>query len=310
MKPAIEPIIVFQKPYQGRPVDCITRTGAGALNIDAGRIGWDGPPPEIGTPGWGGPRKRVSAVPGQEGEEADREPPHVGGRWPANFVAVHTPWCDDAACVDGCPVASLDAQSGTSQSSEARPGSGSGGIWSESTGKPAGQTYGDEGGASRFFLTPDWNSEVAEGLLSRDPVRYVPKASQAERESGLSGEPTAVGDGRQKSIDNAYQRGQTERRNTHPTIKPIALNRWLASLLLPPAYYAPSRRLLVPFSGAGSEMIGALHAGWDHIDGVELESEYAALADQRLRYWSGAVIPAPIKRSSGNDLQHVMELAL
>ena len=29
LKPALEPIIVFQKPYAGRPVDSITATGAG-----------------------------------------------------------------------------------------------------------------------------------------------------------------------------------------------------------------------------------------------------------------------------------------
>lgn len=39
MKPALEPIIVFQKPYAGKPVECITATGAGALWIDGGRIG-------------------------------------------------------------------------------------------------------------------------------------------------------------------------------------------------------------------------------------------------------------------------------
>lgn len=38
IKPAVEPISVFQVPYVGRPVDCITKTGAGALNIDGARI--------------------------------------------------------------------------------------------------------------------------------------------------------------------------------------------------------------------------------------------------------------------------------
>lgn len=41
LKPALEPVIVAQVPYQGRPVDCITRTGAGALWVDGGRIGTD-----------------------------------------------------------------------------------------------------------------------------------------------------------------------------------------------------------------------------------------------------------------------------
>ena len=43
--------------------------------------------------------------------------------------------------------------------------------------------------------------------------------------------------------------------NLNPTFKPVDLNRWLASMLLPPASVQP-RRLLVPFAGVGSEMIG------------------------------------------------------
>ena len=39
LKPALEPIIVFQKPYEGKPVECITETGAGALWGDGGRVG-------------------------------------------------------------------------------------------------------------------------------------------------------------------------------------------------------------------------------------------------------------------------------
>ena len=60
-------------------------------------------------------------------------------------------------------------------------------------------------------------------------------------------------------------------RQIHPTCKPIALARHLATLLLPPARYAP-RRLFVPFAGVASECIGAMQAGWEHVDGVELEA--------------------------------------
>ena len=38
LKPAMEPIICFQKPYEGKPIEVITATGAGALNIDGSRI--------------------------------------------------------------------------------------------------------------------------------------------------------------------------------------------------------------------------------------------------------------------------------
>jgi len=53
---------------------------------------------------------------------------------------------------------------------------------------------------------------------------------------------------------------------------------------LPPSRYSP-RRLLVPFSGVSSEMIGALLAGWDEIIGVEGESDYAKIGRTRLAWW-------------------------
>lgn len=78
--------------------------------------------------------------------------------------------------------------------------------------------------------------------------------------------------------------GWQEWRSNHPTHKPIALTRWLATLLLPPKEYAP-RRLLVPFAGVGSEMIGALQAGWDYVLGIEMGEEYCEIGRARLKWW-------------------------
>jgi hypothetical protein len=107
-----------------------------------------------------------------------------------------------------------------------------------------------------------------------------------EREAGLVAWPhVAVTDGRRTPTDNAYQRGETLRRNAHPTVKPVRLTEYLARLILPPALPQP-RRLLVPFAGSGSEMIGALLAGWDAIDGIEQSADYVAIAHARLAWWS------------------------
>jgi len=73
-------------------------------------------------------------------------------------------------------------------------------------------------------------------------------------------------------------------RCSHPTVKPIALSRYLATLLLPPAEYAP-RRIFVPFAGVASEVIGAMQAGWEDIIGVEREAEYVDIARARVEYW-------------------------
>jgi tRNA G10 N-methylase Trm11 len=68
-------------------------------------------------------------------------------------------------------------------------------------------------------------------------------------------------------------------------VKPIALDKWLATLLLPPAEYGP-RRLLNPFCGSGSEAIGAYQAGWEVIYGIEMETDYARIARSRLDYYA------------------------
>ena len=73
-------------------------------------------------------------------------------------------------------------------------------------------------------------------------------------------------------------------RNPHPTVKPIALARWLAALLLPPDAYAP-RRLLIPFLGSGSEAIGAGLVGWEQITGIEFDADTCAIAEARLAHW-------------------------
>ncbi len=59
------------------------------------------------------------------------------------------------------------------------------------------------------------------------------------------------------------------------------LCRWLAKLILPPER-APRRRLIVPYSGSGSEMLGALQAGWDEITGIERERKYIDIAEGRM----------------------------
>jgi DNA modification methylase len=52
--------------------------------------------------------------------------------------------------------------------------------------------------------------------------------------------------------------------------------------MLPPARQGDARRILIPYSGSGSEMIGALLAGWDDVIGIELEAEYIEIAQHRL----------------------------
>lgn len=155
-----------------------------------------------------------------------------------------------------------------------------------------------------------------ERLENADPVLFAMKADIAEREAGLdsiqrtivNGEDDfdtgTVSDGREKSIDNPYQRGQIERRNIHATVKPAELCKMLATLFGPPDIdeYKP-RRLLVPCSGVGSEMIGAMLSGcWDEIVGIELKPIHIKIAEARLSYWKSMM------DIFGNDVLNIADV--
>ena len=114
LKPAWEPIVLARKPLSESTVATnVLRWGTGAINVDGCRVqtkdiqvGRDGEPTakqvycgngatnfsakpglrRVGAVGWGGPLKRLSAVPGQEGKLVARTEPSNLGRWPANLV--------------------------------------------------------------------------------------------------------------------------------------------------------------------------------------------------------------------------------
>lgn len=65
--------------------------------------------------------------------------------------------------------------------------------------------------------------------------------------------------------------------NTHPTVKPLKLTEYLARLILPP----DGGKLIVPFAGSGSEMLGARRAGWK-VTGIESDAAYVKIAERRL----------------------------
>ena len=64
--------------------------------------------------------------------------------------------------------------------------------------------------------------------------------------------------------------------NTHPTVKPTDLMRWLVRLVTPPGGV-----VLDPFAGSGSTLVAARAEGVRCI-GIEREDEYAEIIAQRL----------------------------
>ena len=72
---------------------------------------------------------------------------------------------------------------------------------------------------------------------------------------------------------SAAERG---RENTHPTVKPLALMRYLVRLVTPPGGV-----VLDPFAGSGTTILAAQAEGLRAI-GIELEEKYAGIAEKRI----------------------------
>jgi DNA modification methylase len=144
--------------------------------------------------------------------------------------------------------------------------------YGEGMGEPSGKfskNYGDEGSYSRYFSLDSWAKTF--------PFLIVPKASKSERNNGLDSiQPVKVNDGRNTPIDNPFQRGETLRTNSHPTVKPLKLMSYLITM--------GSREgdlVLDPFCGSGTVCIAVhqLHRKWL---GIEKNPEYAEIIKKRL----------------------------
>lgn len=276
LKPAWEPIILARKPLDGTVANNVAKWGVGALAIDACRIGTVG-----GTTK--GPLTETETNAYGEGLSGNCDVVELEkGRWPANLALAHTEDCvatpNGEGCTSDCPIYMLNKQSGNrpSRPSVTRNGNGNqgGAVYTKRAGKEKKDGgYSDDGGAARFF--------------------FCAKVSTKEREFGCEGLPrksagdmTEREDG-QKGLENpragAGRGGGAH--NHHPTLKPLALVKWLASLIMPPLEANPTATLLVPYSGAGSEMIGALQAGWPCVFGIEAEPDYIAIANARIAAW-------------------------
>lgn len=241
LKPSHEPIVVARKPLSGTVAATVLAYGTGALNIDGCRVGSDGGCKDAGPTG--GNDKSVTAF--GDGLNGRGYVPVQGlGRWPANTVLTHAAECGNE-CAPGCPVAALDRQ---------------------------------QDGASRFFTVTEWEP------VWDDPFLYVAKPSKKERDAGLdqldeqgivqfqtgngaSGKPSSLSEGR-----------DTKRRNTHPTVKPVALMRHLVRLVTP-----PGGRVLDPFLGSGTTAVAAVLEGFDWV-GCEMTDEYLPIIKGRVKH--------------------------
>ena len=123
---------------------------------------------------------------------------------------------------------------------------------------------------------------------------YCPKVSRAERHCGFETENIAtgnnIGDGVYEPGTPGYTQNGTLGRmkdkmhqpqvgNNHPTVKPVALMRYLIQLVTP-----AEGRVLDPFTGSGSTGMACVELGYD-FTGCELDPNYVEIAQKRIESW-------------------------
>ena len=104
---------------------------------------------------------------------------------------------------------------------------------------------------------------------------YAAKVSAKERNEGLEHLPDHDWRGDGAAVPERENRPFNPSKNHHPTVKPIALMRYLCRLITP-----PGGTVLDPWMGSGSTGKAATLEGFDFI-GMEQDAGYFAIAQAR-----------------------------
>jgi DNA modification methylase len=296
LKPAVECWWVCRKPIAEPSVTAqVLKTGTGAMNVGGTRVeGSDSITINRFTDG---------AKPFGGGAGHPYETVKQKGRWPANLVLSHGPGCKrlgtkkvPATSIHGeatatrrsgvhaeagghqtvgrvqpvkgyadedgnetveawecdaeCPVKMLDTQSGDRHSPSSNGSKTGMGYHGGGGAVPQHNSYTDNGGASRYFKTFEYEP----------PFYYATKASKADRDAGVEVEADA----------------ETQRKNTHPTVKNTKLMAYLVRLVTP-----PGGSVLDPFAGSGSTLVAAIREGVRFI-GIEQNEKYIPICKDRV----------------------------
>jgi DNA modification methylase len=250
LKPALEPITLARKPLDGTLAANTLKHGCGGINVDGCRVGYQEgevdftkrqkQQADCGEKGWTGNVAKVGS---------DIQMFKEKGRWPANLIH------------DGSEeVVGLFPET-TSTRSNRGGARNDGTTVYQKVPQNIDMNYecgfNDTGSAARFFAT----FQPSENDMKR--LMYCPKASDREI---LAAESHPL-----------FGESYDAVKNTHPTVKPLALMQWLIRLVTPPGGI-----LLEPFAGSGTTLLAAKAEGRRAV-GIEISEEYCEIAANRLR---------------------------
>ena len=87
--------------------------------------------------------------------------------------------------------------------------------------------------------------------------------------------------------------------NTHPTLKPISLSYKILKLFKSPN----EQKIIYPFAGVQSEVIGGYKAGFTNYVGCELSEEYVNIGNARFEHWKDKPFDKKGKLEKSKDVK-------
>lgn len=247
LKPAYEPILVCMNPLDGTFAQNALEHGVAGINIDECRVGTEQTITQAkkGMHGCGSTEKmrEQGFRPYRVDNRNQKEKLNPPGRFPANIIH------------DGSPeVMELFPETATHSGHSTTQGGTVFNVRRDVTL----QRIPSSGSAARFF--------------------YCAKASKSERNKGCDGLESRQYsyDGRNKPIENPYQRNNSIATNNHPTVKPLALMEYLVKLVK----YPESNLILDPFMGSGTTLLACIRLGIPCI-GIDSDEHSCEIAARR-----------------------------
>ena len=263
LKPAHEPIVMATKPFKGSTIDNVLKHGTGAINIDDTRvevtdtktfagnsIGYKTVPEE---------KRTGDNIYGFKKQDADEPIQTPQGRYPANVIM-----SEEEGKV-------LDEKTGIIKSV--------GGKRKKEDGDYSGSGY-----TIKNQKGADTNLYVNEPPKGASKYYYCPKVSRKERNIGCDmHEPMTA-----KDVGPWSETGErlavkldkmTTKHNNHPTVKPVALMKYLVTLVTP-----KGGKVLDPFNGSGSTGMAVKEFGGEYV-GIDLNKDYIRIAKKRIKAW-------------------------
>jgi site-specific DNA-methyltransferase (adenine-specific) len=263
LKPAMELIVLARKPHKGTIADNVLKYKAGALNIDACRV------PLVGT---------VDARTFDNNHRVSERLPKSmngtvmglhGGGWKNRVGAANVPSARFPANVihDGSKEVVKRFPISNSARAKGNPNNPKRGSKHSATSYGLGDDrethdFRDSGSAARFFFCAKASRKDRDEGLDTFVKKVAPVGA-----TGLSKSPLSKGN---------RDRRHTPRSNTHPTVKPTSLMRWLVRLITP-----KGGKCLDPYMGSGSTGKACLLEGMFFI-GMEREKEHFTTARYRI----------------------------